>query len=74
MLIKFMESVYINQSNMVSGWEDPASLLHNYYDIIAEELENKHNVHMIYTDCAKAFDKCEHGVIVHKMHEMGMIG
>lgn len=50
---------------MASGREGHASLLLEYYDEILEALEIKQN-----TDFAKALDKCDNGVVTHKMRKM----
>ena len=50
------------------------SQLLDHYDRILEEVEIKQNVDVIYTDFAKAFDKCDHGVIAHKLKKNGITG
>ena len=50
------------------------SQLIEHYDSILSALERKHNFDVIYTDFAKAFDKCDHGIIAHKLRDAGIIG
>lgn len=50
------------------------SQLLDHYDRILVELEEGKNVDVIYTDFAKAFDKCDHGIIAHKLKEKGISG
>ncbi len=45
-----------------------------HYDRVLETVERKQNVDVIYTDFAKAFDKCDHGVIAHKLKKTGISG
>jgi hypothetical protein len=50
------------------------SQLLEHYDNIIEALEEQSNIDVIYTDFAKAFDKCDHGVIAHKLVNVGIVG
>jgi hypothetical protein len=50
------------------------SQLIEHYDNIIEALEEQSNIDVIYTDFAKAFDKCDHGVIAHKLLKVGITG
>jgi len=45
-----------------------------YYTDILQILEKHQNVDAIYLDFAKAFDKCDHGVILHKLKSLGICG
>ena len=45
-----------------------------YYSRILDELETKGVADAVYLDFAKAFDKCDHGVILHKLKEFGIGG
>lgn len=42
-------------------------MLPNHYDKIMDALEEKQNADVLYTDFAEVFDKCDHGVIAHKI-------
>ena len=46
----------------------------NYWDNIIDHLEEGKGVDVVYTDFAKAFDKCETGVLLHKLKECGVRG
>ncbi|XP_069195353.1 uncharacterized protein [Procambarus clarkii] len=39
---------------------------------ITEALEEKQNTDVVYRDFSKVFDKCDHGVIAHKMRSIGI--
>ena len=45
-----------------------------YWDNILDQLEEGKGVDVVYTDFAKAFDKCETGVLIHKLKECGVRG
>ena len=45
-----------------------------YYSRILDLLEELGTVDAIYLDFAKAFDKCDHGVIMHKLRSYGITG
>ena len=45
-----------------------------YWDKILDQLEEGKGVDSVYTDFAKAFDKCETGVLLHKLKECGVRG
>ena len=36
--------------------------------------ESSCSVDMIYLDFSKAFDKVDHGVLLHKLRDMGIVG
>ena len=50
-----------------------AQLLAHYEKIIAA-LEHNKNIDVIYLDFAKAYDKVDHGILIHKVREMGIMG
>jgi hypothetical protein len=50
------------------------SQLIQHYDQIVDMLMDKNDVDVIYTDFAKAFDKCDHGIIAHKLKQVGITG
>ena len=50
------------------------SQLLDHFDRVLEAIENGKNVDVIYTDFAKAFDKCDHGIIAHKLKKLGITG
>ena len=62
-----------NQHGFRAGRSCLSQLIEHYDNIIAA-LERKHNFDVIYTDFAKAFDKCDHGIIAHKIREAGIVG
>ena len=50
------------------------SALLDVYDIIIHMINNKSTVDMIYLDFSKAFDKVNHGIILHKLRDLGITG
>ena len=45
-----------------------------FWDSLLEEMEQGKGVDVVYTDYAKAFDKCEIGVLLHRLRECGVQG
>ena len=45
-----------------------------FWDNLLEEMEQGKGVDVIYTDYSKAFDKCETGVLLHRLRESGVMG
>lgn len=45
-----------------------------HYDWVLKQLLNHSNVEVIYLDFAKAFDKVDHGMICHKLRDLGIVG
>ena len=50
------------------------SQLLDHLDQVLTAMEDKKNFDVIYTDFAKAFDKCDHGIIAHKLKKLGISG
>ena len=46
----------------------------SYWDNILDQLEQGKGVDAVYTDFAKAFDKCETGVLLHRIKDCGIRG
>ena len=46
----------------------------SYWDKILEQMEEGKGVDSVYTDFAKAFDKCETGVLLHRLQQSGVRG
>ena len=46
----------------------------SYWDNILDQMEQGKGVDAVYTDFAKAFDKCETGVLLHRLKECGVRG
>ena len=44
----------------------------DHYSTILQHLENNENVDVIYLDFAKAFDKVDHGILFHKLRDLGI--
>ena len=87
-LIKLFETIiknsifkYIDENNLFnenqhgfrSGRSCLSQLLEHYEDIL-NTLEKGQNYDVVYTDFAKAFDKCDHGLIAHKLKNLGITG
>ena len=45
-----------------------------HYDWVLKQLLDHSNVDVIYLDFAKAFDKVDHGMICHKLRDLGIVG
>ena len=45
-----------------------------FWDNLLEKMEQGKGVDVIYTDYAKAFDKCEIGVLLHRLRDCGITG
>ena len=59
------------------GFRNSRSTLTNlieYYESILLQLENNRAADSIYLDFSKAFDKCDHGIILTKLHRLGIRG
>ena len=50
------------------------SALLDVYDNIMHMINNKSTVDMIYLDFSKAFDKLHHGILLHKLRDLGITG
>ena len=48
------------------------SQLLSHFDRILSAVESSHQYHVIYTDYAKAFDKCDFAIICRKMNSLGI--
>ena len=46
----------------------------SYFDSIISMLEKGHNVHAVYLDFSKAFDKVDHGILLKKLEGYGIKG
>ena len=50
------------------------SQLLEHQDEILKELEQGNNVDTVYLDFSKAFDKCDHGILLHKIRKLNIKG
>ena len=66
---------YLNntQHGFRSGRSCLSALL-DVYDNIMHMINNKSTVDMIYLDFSKAFDKVDHGILLHKLRDLGITG
>ena len=62
-----------SQHGFRGGRSTITQLLH-YYDSILTLLEEGRTVDAIYLDFAKAFDKVDHHILLHKLHQVGIRG
>ncbi len=74
-------ATYLEQSNRMNedqhGFRTGRSCLSQllaHYETILEKLEYNKNVDVVYLDFAKAFDKVDHGILLHKTRQMGITG
>ena len=56
------------------GGRSCLSALLNVFDDIMHLMSSGNSVDMVYLDFAKAFDKVDHGVLLHKIKTLGIIG
>ena len=43
-----------------------------HHESILEDISKGANVHVIYLDFAKAFDRVDHGLVLHKLRDLGI--
>ena len=64
-----------NQHGFMKGRSCLSALLSVYYEIILNLSNSQMScTDMIYLDFAKAFDKVDHGVLLHKLKQLGITG
>ena len=70
------ERGYLNSSQhgFREGRSCMSALLSVYDDLMLMFTESSCSVDMIYPDFSKAFDKVDHGVLLHKLRDMGIAG
>ena len=70
------ERGYLNSSQhgFREGRSCMSALLSVYDDLMLMFTESSCSVDMIYLDFSKAFDKVDHGVLLHKLRDMGIAG
>ena len=56
------------------GGHSTLTQLLEHYDIIVEALDGGDNLDVIYLDCAKAFDRVDHSILLAKVKAMGIGG
>ena len=54
--------------------DDICAFLSVYDDLMLMFTESSCSVDMIYLEFSKAFDKVDHGVLLHKLRDMGIAG
>ena len=75
-VVKYLERnncINCNQHGFRAGRSCLSQLL-AHYDFIINKLEKGNNVDVIYLDFAKAFDKVDHGILLHKLRDLGITG
>ena len=45
-----------------------------HYEVVLKDIQEGHNSDVIYIDFAKAFDKVDHGILLHKVKQQGISG
>ena len=71
--LEFMEKMDSCQHGSRKGRSTLSQLL-EHHDEIVKILEKNENVDSIYTDFEKAFQKCDHGKMMHKLKSLGVTG
>ena len=74
-------SMFLEENNLMNkdqhGFRTGRSCLSQllaHHEIILEMLEHQKKVDVVYLDFAKAFDKVDHGILLHKIRQMGITG
>jgi len=75
-IVEFMDdNILFNHSQHgFRGGRSCLSQLLSHFDKITAELEKGNGVDIIYLDFAKAFDKLDHGITLHKLKALGIHG
>jgi hypothetical protein len=75
-LVSYLEGnqlMDVNQHGSRAGKSTLSQLLEHQDDILAA-LENGENFDSVYSDFSKAFDKCDHGILLHKIKRLKIRG
>ena len=62
-----------NQHGFRSGRSCLSQLLAQY-NLVLRQMEEGKNIDVIYLDFAKTFDKVDHGILIHKLRDIGISG
>ena len=75
-LVDFMESnnLFNHSQHGFRGGRSCLSQLLSHFDRITYEMEKGNGVDVVYLDFAKAFDKVDHGITIHKLRQLGLRG
>ena len=71
--LEFINKMDGSQHGSRKGRSTLSQLLEHHHEII-QMLENGKNCDSIYLDYAKAFDKCDIGILMHKLKSLGVTG
>ena len=75
-LVSYLENnklMDVNQHGSRAGKSTLSQLL-EHQDQILTALENDENLDSLYLDFSKAFDKCDHGILLHKIKRLNIKG
>ena len=75
-LVSYLETnqlMDVNQHGSRAGKSTLSQLLQNQDEILTA-MENGENLDAVYLDFSKAFDKCDHGVLLHKIKRLRIKG
>ena len=75
-LVSYLETnqlLDVNQHGSRAGKSTLSQLL-EHQDQILTALENGENLDSVYLDFSKAFDKCDHGILLHKIKRLKIKG
>ena len=75
-IVEFMDEhrLFNDSQHGFRGGRSCLSQLLSHFDRITAELEKGYGVDVIYLDFAKAFDKLDHGITLHKLKALGIHG
>jgi exonuclease III len=75
-LVKHMNDIgaFNDGQHGFRGGRSCLSQLLVHYERITDEVGTGNNVDVIYLDFEKAFDKVDHGILLHKVRDLGIIG
>ena len=71
--MEYFEKLDPRQHGSRSGRSTLSQLLQHQDDVL-RSLEDGDNVDVIYLDFAKAYDKVDHGILIHKLKKIGITG
>ena len=73
-LVELRKSLLNNTQHGFRNGQSCMSALLNVFDNLMIMIDSSTTVDMIYLDFSKAFDKVDHGIVLHKFRDLGITG